>query len=166
MKKLIIINGVMGVGKTTVSKALNKRLKNSFWLDGDNVWKMNPFIVDEENKNMVLENIGFVLNSFIKNSHSEYIIFNWVVYNDEIMKEVLKRIEKENLKIYKITLMCSKEELIKRIKKDIESEIRDEGNIERSLNRFEAYEKMDTSKVDTTNRAIVEILDEIMEIII
>ncbi|MGL4847892.1 MAG: AAA family ATPase [Clostridium sp.] len=166
MKKLIIINGVMGVGKTTVSKALNKRLKNSFWLDGDNVWKMNPFVVDEENKKMVLENIGFVLNSFIKNSHSEYIIFNWVIYNDEIMKEVLKRIEKENLKIYKITLMCSKEELIKRIKKDIESELRDEGNIERSLNRFKGYEKMDTFKVDTTNRGIVEILDKIMEIII
>ncbi|MGL4873356.1 MAG: AAA family ATPase [Clostridium sp.] len=166
MKKLIIINGVMGVGKTAVSKALNKRLKNSFWLDGDNVWKMNPFVVDEENKKMVLENIGFVLNSFIKNSHSEYIIFNWVIYNDEIMKEVLKRIEKENLKIYKITLMCSKEELIKRIKRDIKSELRDEGNIERSLNRFEDYKKMDTFKVDTTNRGIVEILDEIMEIII
>lgn len=29
-KKLIIINGVMGVGKTSVSKALYKQLDNSY----------------------------------------------------------------------------------------------------------------------------------------
>ena len=67
-KKLIIINGTMGVGKTTIIKMLYKELENSFWLDGDNCWMMNPFIVNEENKKMVVDNITYILNSFIKNS--------------------------------------------------------------------------------------------------
>lgn len=74
-KKLIIINGTMGVGKTTIIKMLYKELENSFWLDGDNCWMMNPFIVNEENKKMVVDNITYILNSFIKNSNSQYIIF-------------------------------------------------------------------------------------------
>ena len=37
-KKLIIVNGVMGVGKTSVCRMLYKELDNSFWLDGDNYW--------------------------------------------------------------------------------------------------------------------------------
>ena len=65
MKKLIIINGTMGVGKTTVSERLYKSLENSFWLDGDSCWYMNPFVVNEENKKMVIENISFILNNFI-----------------------------------------------------------------------------------------------------
>ncbi len=68
-KKLIIINGVMGVGKTTICKVLYKKLNNSFWLDGDNCWMMNPFVVNEENKAMVLDNIVHVLNNFLKNSY-------------------------------------------------------------------------------------------------
>lgn len=33
MKNLIIINGVMGVGKTTISRELNRQLDKSVWLD-------------------------------------------------------------------------------------------------------------------------------------
>lgn len=90
-KKLIIINGVMGVGKTTISKALYKKLDNSFWLDGDNCWMMNPFEVTDENKFMVLDNISYILNNFIKNSKSKYIIFNWVIHTEDIMKDILKK---------------------------------------------------------------------------
>lgn len=35
MKKLIIINGTMGVGKSTVCKQLLKILAPGVWLDGD-----------------------------------------------------------------------------------------------------------------------------------
>ena len=50
MKKLIIINGTPGVGKTTICKALNQNVENSVWLDGDWCWMINPFKVTEENK--------------------------------------------------------------------------------------------------------------------
>ncbi|WP_422563170.1 AAA family ATPase [Clostridium botulinum] len=54
-KKLIIINGIMGVGKTATSKELNKKPNNSVRLDDDWCWMMNPFTVNDQNKNMVIK---------------------------------------------------------------------------------------------------------------
>ena len=61
MKKLIIINGIMGAGKSTVNDLLLKETANSIYLDGDWCWNMNPFTVNEENIEMVLKNIIFLL---------------------------------------------------------------------------------------------------------
>ena len=44
MKKLILINGTMGAGKTTTCQELLKILQPSVFLDGDWCWKMHPFI--------------------------------------------------------------------------------------------------------------------------
>ena len=46
MKKLYIIGGTMGVGKTTVCNILKKRLDMCVMLDGDWCWDINPFIVN------------------------------------------------------------------------------------------------------------------------
>ncbi|WP_294392617.1 AAA family ATPase [uncultured Clostridium sp.] len=164
-KKLIIINGTMGVGKTTVSRSLYKNLARSFWLDGDSCWHMNPFIVNEENKNMVIENICFILNNFIKNSLADYIIFNWVIQTDEIMNFVLDNLNLKNTEVYKITLMCSEEYLVQRIIKDIGDGIRSSESIKRSLDNLKLYNRMDTIKVNTDNKSIDSVVQEIIEIV-
>ncbi len=64
IKKLIIINGTMGVGKTATSKELNKKLNNSVWLDDDWCWMMNPFTVNDENKNMVIKKHNLFIEEF------------------------------------------------------------------------------------------------------
>ena len=43
MKKLYIIGGTMGVGKTSVCQQLKASLINSVFLDGDWCWDANPF---------------------------------------------------------------------------------------------------------------------------
>ena len=165
MKKLIIINGTMGVGKTTVSERLYKSLENSFWLDGDSCWYMNPFVVNEENKKMVIENISFILNNFIKNSFSEYIIFNWVIQTDEIMNLVLDSLKLKGVDVHKITLMCSEEKLIERIARDISKGIRDSESIKRSVDNLRLYERMETLKIKTDNKSVETIIEEIKKII-
>ena len=64
-KKLYLIGGPMGVGKTTIGQFMNTQLNNCVFLDGDWCWDMNPFQVTTETKKMVIENICFLLNNFI-----------------------------------------------------------------------------------------------------
>ena len=62
--------------------------------------------------------------------------------------------------------MCSEEELIKRIDKDIKLGLRDTQNIERSLEKLDLYKNMSTIKVNTSNKSIKNIVKEIKDIVI
>lgn len=75
MKKLFLIGGTMGVGKTAVCQELKKRLDNCGFLDGDWCWDADPFTVTEETKAMVLENISFLINQFIHCSAYDNVVF-------------------------------------------------------------------------------------------
>ena len=114
---------------------------------------------------MVLNNITYIINNFLANSNSKYVVFNWVIHTDEIMNDILNKVNISNIDVYKITLMCNKEELIKRINKDIELGIRDENNIKRSLDKYDLYNKMDTIKINTSNKSIEEIVENIKKVI-
>ena len=55
MKKLIMISGTMGAGKTSVCIKLQKFLPENVFLDGDWCWKAEPFVVNDETKEMAKE---------------------------------------------------------------------------------------------------------------
>lgn len=161
MKTLIIINGTMGVGKTTVSKALNQKLQNSVWLDGDWCWMMNPWNFCEENKSMVLENIGCLLENFLKNTSFRYIIFSWVLHYEYIIDLILERLRGYEFKTCQITLTCSESKLIDRMKNDgRKTEI-----IKNSLDRLSLYSSIDTHLIDTSDTTVECAVDSIMELI-
>lgn len=161
MKNLIFINGTMGSGKTAVSQKLKILLNKSIFLDGDWCWDMDPFTINVETKEMVLENITFLLNNFLKCSEYENVIFYWVMYEESIIKNILKRLELNNYKLYKFSLICSKEELKKRVMKDVENGIRDESVLERSYIKMDAYKVMDTIKINTDKISAEEIATQI-----
>ena len=119
VKKLIIINGTMGVGKTATSRELNKKLNNSVWLDGDWCWMMNPFAVNDENKDMVIKNITYLLRNFLINSSFEYVIFNWVIHYEDIFNLLLQPLSDLEFEVIKVTLICSGETLKERILNDV-----------------------------------------------
>lgn len=49
-KRLIVINGTMGVGKTSVSEQLKILMPKAVMLDGDWCWSADPFTVNSETK--------------------------------------------------------------------------------------------------------------------
>lgn len=165
MKKLIIVNGPMGVGKSSVCKRLNSRLPKSVWLEGDWCWMMDPFIVDDENKAMVIDNISHILRNYLKNSNFQNVILSWVIHKDEILNEILDKIALDNYELKKITLVCSRNVLKKRVSKDIASGKRDVESLERSLAYLKYYEEFVDNKLDTSEKGKSEVVDEIIKII-
>ena len=135
MKKLYLIGGTMGIGKTTTCQILKRKLDRSVFIDGDWCWDMHPFMVNEETKKLVLENICMLLNNDLK-----------------------------DVKVISISLVCQKEALEKRIQKDIDQGIRKPDVLARSVERLEMYQKLNTYKIDVSNKKIEEIVKEIIKV--
>ena len=89
MKKLYLIGGTMGVGKTTVCQILKQKLEQAVFLDGDWCWDAHPFQVNEETKAMVMDNICYLLNNFLSCSAYRNIIFCWVMHEQSIIDQIL-----------------------------------------------------------------------------
>ena len=92
MKKLYLIGGTMGVGKTTTCQVLKTKLDKSVFLDGDWCWDMHPFVVNKETMKLVLNNICTLLNNDIKCNTFENIIFCWVMHEQSIIDDILFKI--------------------------------------------------------------------------
>lgn len=166
MKKLIMIGGTMGVGKTTISQCLKRRLDKTAFLDGDWCWDMNPFMVNEETKTMVLDNITHILNNYIHCSAYEYIIFCWVMHEQSIIDDVLSQLDMTECQLVNISLVCDDEALTKRIQNDIDHEIRKPEALQNSLIRLSMYQKLDTYKLDITNLSVEEAAKHIERLVL
>lgn len=154
MKNLIFIGGPMGIGKTTIGKYLVEHsLDNAAFLDGDWCWYLNPFVVNDENKQMVQKNICFLLNSFIKNSKIENIVFVWVMHQQEIIDELLAKLD-GSFNFYSFSLISSRKELAKRFLSDVNSGIREEENLENALSRIKLYNNINSIKIDVTGLTV------------
>jgi len=162
MKKLILIGGPMGSGKTTVSKILNQKLPNAVFLDGDWCWKMDPFVVNETNKRMVMNNIQFMLNSFIENPNIEHIIFCWVMDEQSIIDEILSKLDLNTVKVIPVSLLPSIQKLTSNIQKDVTAGIREPNDLNRSIQRLLKYQSLSTIKYDNSQMSPEQLAAEIV----
>jgi len=161
MKKLYLIGGPMGVGKTAVGQELKRKLSRSVFLDGDWCWDANPFQVTADTQKMVLENICFLLNQFIRCSAYEHIIFCWVMHEQSIIDGILSNLETTNCEIKAISLLCAADELRERLSRDIAAGRREPDVLERSLARMPLYDQLNTIKINTSGKTVGEIAEEL-----
>lgn len=156
MKNVILVNGTMGVGKTATCRELQKLLPNNVFLDGDWCWDMHPFVVCDETKAMVMDNICHILNNFIRCSEFQNIIFCWVMHEQYIIDELLTKLDKDDCKVKIFSLIADKGALEHRLKKDIECGVRSYDVIKRSIARVEKYSALHTEKIDVSNISQVQ----------
>ena len=162
MKTLYFIGGTMGVGKTATCQELKRMLPNVVLLDGDWCWDAAPFVVTDETKAMVMDNICHVLNNFIRCSAYENVIFCWVMHEQEIVNDLLSRLDVSSCLVRTISLVCSEEELCRRLGKDVSAGIRQPDVIGRSLARLPLYDALGGEKMDTTGLTPVMAADRII----
>ena len=164
MKTLYLIGGTMGVGKTAVCQQIKYLLNNSVFLDGDWCWDANPFQVTEETKTVVVDNICHLLNNFIHCSAYENIIFCWVMHQQDIINRLLEKLDLKQCKVKVVSLICDRETLKARLKKDIDNGIRTADVMDRSIERLSLYQQLNTVKIDTTTQSIETVAKEIIAI--
>jgi len=151
-KKLIIVNGAPGVGKTTTCKKLQQLLQRSVWLDGDWCWMSNPWTVTEETKRMAENNMTFLLNNFLNCSEYEYILYSWIFRSDEVFNIILDKLLTSDFQLYKFTLTCAPDVFLNRLEGE-----REKSKIPMCVESLYQCERTETEKVDTTEKSIEEV---------
>ena len=148
-KTLLLVNGPMGAGKSAVCRELLELLRPGAYLDGDWCWMTRPFQVTEESRAMVMDNITALLGRFLRSPALQYVIFGWVMHQEEIARTILRRLDLMDTVVARYTLLCSPETLRERIEKDIAAGLRTLDAAERSLAYLPLYEGQPTTKIMT-----------------
>ena len=161
MKKLYLIGGPMGVGKTSACGYLKQLLPKSVFLDGDWCWDANPFQVTEETKAMVMDNICHLLNNFIRCTAYEHVIFCWVMHEQSIIDSILRALDADGCDIKAVSLLCDAETLRERLLEDVRRGVRTADVIERSLARLMQCQRLNTWKTETAGKSARDVAKEI-----
>jgi len=158
-KRLYLIGGPMGVGKTTVSRHLQAMLPNCVMLDGDWCWDAKPFTVNDETKGMVIDNIRHLLQNFLDCTAYETIVLCWVMQEQSCIDALLEGLEDCDSRV--ISLVCAPDILQQRLQKDIDAGLRTPDVIERSMERLPMYDMVHSIKMDTTHKTAQQTAAEI-----
>lgn len=151
MKRLYLVGGPMGVGKTAACQQLKRLLPESAYLDGDWCWDMHPFLVTDETRTMVMDNIAHTLANFLRCSTIQNVILSWVMHEQSILDDLLARLPLDDCEVVSVSLLASPDVLRARLRSDIDAGLRSEDVLARSLARLPMYAQVNSVKLDTSS---------------
>jgi hypothetical protein len=113
---IIIINGSLGVGKTSVAEELHYRFARSVHLDGDAIGDVHPFVIYDDNRiHYLYRTLELLIGFHQKNGYANFII-NYVFESTESLQELLDLLRPLDPDIHAYWLTCSPEEQARRIR--------------------------------------------------
>ncbi|HCD08032.1 MAG TPA: hypothetical protein DEQ50_07220 [Lactobacillus sp.] len=154
MKNLILIGGTERTDKVTVSKLLMQQLNNAVILDGDWCGQTNLPFTNNNSQKMVMDNIIFLLNSFIKNSELKNIIFYWKLDQQKIIDEILAGLDLKDVKVTPVSIIPSLQNFTNENKNDDE--------FQNSIANLLKYQLLSTIKYDNSAKSAATIASEII----
>lgn len=166
MKKLILIIGPNGVGKTTTAKILLQKLSKCAYVDADWCRVINPFPFTNATKYAVNRNIYLLFKNYLLCEDIEYVIFPYGFHGErkQIFEQVISSLREDGIsfEICPVILKCCKEENIRRTINDG----RDMERIERGIkNTFHFYDEYTYPNIDSTYLQPEKVAEKIIEIL-
>jgi len=125
---IIIINGSLGVGKSSIADQLRYKFEKSIHLDGDHMGDVHPFnIYDEARIDHLYRTLELLIGFHQKNNYHNFVI-NYVFESPESLQELLDLLRPLDPSIHCYWLTCDEEEQAQRIqnrkREDLEWELR------------------------------------------
>lgn len=162
MKKLIVIIGPNGVGKSTTAMKMKEQYSKTAFVDSDWCRAINPFTLTDITKKTVMENLYCLLRNYLLCAEINTIIFtySWHGGRKEIYDNLIKQLQNDGIDFQEIIviLKCSETENRKRALIDN----RNKERIERGMkNTFSFYNKFQYPCIDTTNMTVSEVSEQI-----
>lgn len=163
-KDLVFVRGAMGVGKSTVARRVADSLPRSAFLDGDWCWQLNPFEPTEEDREMVLRNIGYLLDSFMRNSRIDTVVLCWVAHEQWIVDAVVGALTVPH-RVHAFSLTASATALVERLDADVTAGLRRPEGLTAALERRAQFEHGDAHVIDTTDRSADDVAHRVLSLL-
>jgi len=164
VKKLILILGPNGVGKSTASAALLRALPNCASIDSDAMRMMNP----ARGKEVIAvqkQNILALMRNYFRASFVEYVIFpyGYHAHRKTMLEDIIGELKAEfEFEIITILLTCSENENIRRMQNDGRNDERITYSIKNTRTIFDG---LDCPKIDTTELLPEQTAERMIEIL-
>ncbi len=166
MKKLILIIGPHGVGKTTTAKILLQKLSKCAYVDANWCRAINPFPFTDATKYAVSQNIYSLFKNYFLCEDIDYVIFPYGFHGErkQIFEQVIRSLRTDGIpfEVCPIILKSYKEENIRRA----ENDGRDLERIERDIkNTFHFYDDYAYPNIDSTYLQPENVVEKIIEML-
>ena len=161
--KVIVINGPMGVGKTTVGKYIADSNPGTAFIDGDWCLDIHPFIGNRETKAMAVDNILHMIGNYSRCSACNMIVLVWLMDNQWVLDSILNGIAGMGLEAVSATLICDRESLIKRWHNDAQCDWRTDEWLEVSMKSLLYFASLENT-IDTRVLSVEQVAERIIQL--
>ena len=159
--KIIVINGPMGVGKTAIGKYIADHHPGTAFIDGDWCMDIHPFIGNPETRRMAADNILHMIGNYMKCSVCSMVVLVWLMDDPQVTQGIMDGLSAFKAEVKNVTLVCNRENLIRRWKNDQNCEWRTNAWLNVSLESLPKFAAMD-HVMDTSNLSVDEAAELIM----
>ncbi len=160
--KIIILNGPMGVGKTTVGKTIADRFPGTAFIDGDWCMDLHPFVGNSETKEMAIDNILHMIRNYRDCSQCEMVVLAWLMDDEWVISQLIKGVEALRMDIKSVTLVCDESQLKKQWKEDSSCPWRTDEWLNISIRSLEFFQSREDS-INISGKAVNDVADMIMQ---
>ena len=160
--KVIILNGPMGVGKTTVGKYIADHHPGTAFIDGDWCLDIHPFVGNQETKAMAVDNILHMIGNYQKCSVCSMVVLVWLMDEPWVIQKITQGLSAMQAEVKNVTLVCSRENLITRWKDDHACEWRTDEWLNVSLKSLPGFASMDNT-IDTSGLPVEQVAELVMQ---
>ena len=161
--KVIILNGPMGVGKTTVGKYIADHYPGTAFIDGDWCLDLHPFVGNRETKAMAVDNILHMIGNYMKCSVCKMIVLVWLMDDPWVLQAITDGLAALQAEVKSVTLVCDRENLIRRWENDHNCEWRTDEWLKVSLASLPAFAAMGNT-MDPAGLSVDRIAGRVMEL--
>jgi broad-specificity NMP kinase len=161
---ILIINGSLGVGKTSVAEQLTWKFDKSVHLDGDAIGDVHPFeIYDPARIDHLYRTLALLVGFHQQNGYQNFVI-NYVFESAQSLGDLLALLKPLDPSIHVFWLTCKPQEQEQRIR------ARSRDDVEWELERFVELKRIQAAaaqegfigiEVDTSGLSAAEAAEEI-----
>ena len=156
--KVIILSGPMGVGKTTVGKYIADHHPGTAFIDGDWCLDIHPFVGNQETKAMAVDNILHMIGKYQKCSVCNMVVLVWLMDEPWVIQKITQGLSAMQAEVKNMTLVCSRESLIRRWKDDHNCEWRTDEWLNVSLKSLPGFASMENI-IDTSDLSVEQVAE-------